>query len=80
MGLPHASVLRLSLMYNNYRHSLGKTAFQDGRAFARTIRQGCGVGILKPQDDAQEIQIRHSCHSADTDCVDGVFAHELIKK
>lgn len=29
------------------RHSLGKTAFQDGRAFARTIRQGCGVGILK---------------------------------
>ena len=40
-------LLRLSLMYNHYRHSLGKTAFQDGRAFARTIRQGCGVGILK---------------------------------
>ena len=46
-GLPHASVLRHSLMYNHYRHSLGETAFQDGRAFARTIRQGCGVGILK---------------------------------
>ena len=30
-----------------HRHSLGKTAFQDGRAFARTIRQGCGVGNLK---------------------------------
>lgn len=30
-------------MYNDYRHSLGKTAFQDGRAFACTIRQGCGT-------------------------------------
>lgn len=47
VGLPHASVLRHSLMYNDHRHSLGKTAFQDGRSFARTIRQGCGVGILK---------------------------------
>ena len=46
VGLPHASVLRLSLMYNDHRHSLGKTAFQDGRAFAHPIRQGCGVGIL----------------------------------
>ena len=36
-----------SCMYY-HRHSLGKTAFQDGWAFARTIRQGCGVGILKP--------------------------------
>ena len=35
-----------SCMYH-HRHSLGKTAFQDGRSFARTIRQGCGVGILK---------------------------------
>ena len=25
-----------------------RDGFQDGRAFARTIRQGCGVGILKP--------------------------------
>ena len=34
-------------MCNHHRHSLGQTAFQNGRAFARTIRQGCEVGILK---------------------------------
>ena len=38
-----------------------------------------GNESLAPQDDAQEIQIRHSCHSADTGCADGVFAHESLK-
>ena len=37
-----------------------------------------GNESLAPQDDAQEIQIRHSCYSADTDCADGVFTHEII--
>ena len=35
--------------------------------------------LLAPQDDAQEIQIWHSCHSAYTDCANGVFAHESLK-
>jgi len=45
IGIPFAlQTFKIGLLC---RHSLGKTAFQDGRAFARTIRQGCGVGILK---------------------------------
>ena len=35
---------------------------------------------LAPQDDAQEIQMRHPRHSADTDCADGTFAHEIKNK
>ena len=41
---------------------------------------GGSIGAWMGIDDAQEIQIRYSCHSADTDCADGVFAHELITK
>lgn len=38
-----------------------------------------GNESLAPQDDAQEIQIWHSCHSAYTDCAYGVFTHESLK-
>ncbi len=40
---------------------------------------GAWVGNMAPQDDAQEIQIWHSCHSAYTDCAYGVFTHESLK-
>ena len=36
--------------------------------------------ISVDQQDAQDIQIRHSCYSADTDCTDGVFTYELKNK
>ena len=35
-----------------------------------------GMKVWHHKTDAQEIQIRHSCYSADTDCADGVFTHE----
>jgi hypothetical protein len=38
-----------------------------------------GNESLAPLDDAQEIQIRHSCYSPDTDCADGVFTHESLE-
>ena len=50
VGLPHAFVLRFAPMPHAHRHSLGKTAFQDGRAFACTVRQGCRVRILARED------------------------------
>ena len=50
VGLPHAFVLRFAPMPHAHRHSLGKTAFQDGRTFACTVRQGCGVRILEGED------------------------------
>ena len=47
VGLPPASALRFSLMYHDYRHSLGEPAFQDGWPFACALRQGCGVGVVE---------------------------------
>jgi hypothetical protein len=38
-----------------------------------------GDESLAPYDDAQEIQIRHSSHSADTDCADDVFTRESLE-
>ena len=48
--LPHAFALQFAPMPHAHRHSLGKTAFQDGRTFTRTVRQGCGVRILEGED------------------------------
>ena len=50
VGRPHAFALRFAPMHHAHRHSLGKTAFQDGRTFACTVRQGCGVRILEGED------------------------------
>ena len=46
VGRPHAFALRFAPMHHAHRHSLGKTAFQGGWAFACTVRQGCEVRIL----------------------------------
>ena len=56
----------------------GSHAFVAGRHWGKH-RGVDGNAGLAPQDDAQEIQIRHSCHSADADCADGVFAHTLSR-